>query len=76
MTFIKEIGTDSITVAHFYGPYDLLPDAYDALKDIIKNRKKKIKEKPYEIYAGDPIDKDGKMKDPYKVQTDVIFTWK
>ena len=74
--FIKEIGVDSVTVAHFYGPYDLLPDAYDAMKDIMKDRKKKTKGKPYEIYVGDPMDKDGKMKDPYKVQTDVVFPWK
>ena len=74
--FIKEIGSDSVTVAHFYGPYDLLPEAYDALKDIMKDRKKKAKEKIYEIYVGDPMDKNGKMIDPYKVQTDVVFTWK
>jgi effector-binding domain-containing protein len=74
--FIKEIGTDSVTVAHFYGPYDLLPDAYDALKDMMKDRKKKAKQKIYEIYVSDPLDKDGKPKDPYKVQTDVVFTWR
>lgn len=72
---IKEIGVDSVTVAHFYGPYDLLPEAYDALKDIMKDRKKKAKQKIYELYVGDPMDKDGKMIDPYKVQTDVVFTW-
>ena len=74
--FIKEIGTDSVTVAHFYGPYDLLPEAYDALKEMMKDRKKKAKQKMYEIYVSDPMDKDGKPKDPYKVQTDVVFTWK
>jgi effector-binding domain-containing protein len=74
--YFKQTGTDSVTVAHFYGPYDLLPDAYDALKDLMKDRKKKAKEPVYEIYVGDPVDKDGKMKDPYKVQTDVVFTWR
>lgn len=74
--FIKQIGTDSVTVAHFYGPYDLLPEAYNALKEMMKDRKKKAKQKIYEIYVGDPMDKDGKLKDPYKVQTDVVFTWK
>ena len=24
----------------------------------------------------DPVDKDGKMKDPYKVQTDVVLPWR
>jgi effector-binding domain-containing protein len=74
--YVREMGTDSVTIARFYGPYDLLPQAYDALKDIMKGRKKKAKEKIYEIYVDDPLDKDGKMKDPYKVQTDVVFTWK
>ena len=73
---VKEIAKDSVTVARFYGPYDLLPDAYDALKDIMKGRKKKAKLPIYEIYVDDPMDKEGKMKDPYKVQTDVVFTWK
>lgn len=74
--YIKEIGVDSIVVAHFYGPYDLLPQAYDALKGWMKDHKKKQKGAPYEIYVGDPMDANGKLKDPYKVQTDVVFPWK
>lgn len=74
--YFKQTGTDSVTVAHFYGPYDLLPQAYDALNELMKERKRKAKEPIYEMYVGDPMDKDGKMKDPYKVQTDVVFTWK
>lgn len=74
--FIKEIGVDSVIVAHFYGGYDLLPQAYEALTDIIKDRKRTLKSKPYEIYVDDPMDKEGKLKDPYKVQTDVVFPWK
>lgn len=73
---IREIGADSVVVAHFYGKYEQIPLAYDALKDWIKGRKKTQKGKPYEVYVDDPFDKDGKMKDPYKVQTDIIFTWK
>ena len=71
--FIKEIGVDSVIVAHFYGGYDLLPQAYEALTDIIKDRKRSLKAKPYEIYIDDPMDKDSKLKDPYKVQTDLVF---
>jgi effector-binding domain-containing protein len=74
--FIREIGVDSVTVAHFYGGYELLPQAYEALGDWMQGHKKKLDAKPYEVYVGDPMDKDGKMKDPYKVQTDVIFPWK
>ena len=74
--FIKEIGVDSVVVAHFYGGYDLLPQAYEALTDILKDRKRSLKSKPYEIYINDPMDKEGKLKDPYKVQTDVVFPWR
>lgn len=73
---VREMSFDSATVAHFYGPYEMLGQGYDALKDILKSRKKKLSGKPYEIYIDDPMDKDGKMKDPYKVQTDIVFPWK
>jgi len=73
---VREIGVDSVIVAHFYGPYDLLPQAYDAVKEMLKDRKKRLKSPPYEIYVDDPVDSSGKAKDPYKVQTDVIFPWK
>lgn len=72
----RQIGVDSVTVAHFHGPYEMLPAAYDAVKDYLKDRKKKPSALPYEIYVDDPMDKDGKMKDPYKVQTDIVFPWK
>lgn len=74
--FIRDIGVDSVTVAHFYGSYDMLPQAYEALGEWMKSHKKRPAGKPYEIYVDDPIDKDGKPKDPYKVRTDVIFPWK
>ena len=74
--YMKELGVDSIIVAHFYGPYELIPTAYDALKDWLKDRKKSIKGTPYEIYVDDPFDAAGKPKDPYKVQTDIVFSWK
>ncbi len=74
--FVREMGVDSVTVAHFYGAYDMLPQAYEALSDWMKGHKKKLDGKPYEVYVDDPMDKDGKMKDPYKVRTDVIFPWK
>ena len=73
---IKQIGTDSIVVAHFYGPYELTPQGYTALQDWVKSHKKKIIRPSYEIYVGDPMDKNGKLIDPYKVQTDIVFTWR
>lgn len=74
--FIKYIGSDSTVVAHFYGPYNLTNQAYPVLQEWIKDHKKKIIHPPYEVYIDDPTDKDGKLKDPYKVQTDIVFTWK
>lgn len=74
--YSREMGIDSVTIAHFYGNYNQLSLAYEALNDWLKSHKKTLKGKPYEIYIDDPTDKDGKMKDPYKVQTDVVFPWK
>ena len=74
--FIREMGTDSVVMAHFYGPYNLLPQGYDAIKERLKDLKRKSSGMPYEIYIGDPMDKDGKMIDPYKVRTDIVFPFK
>lgn len=74
-TTIKNIGVDSVIIAHFYGPYNMTSLAYSALGDWMKSHKKQMIGKPYEIYVDDPMDKDGKLKDPYKVRTDVVFTW-
>lgn len=70
---MKQIGGDSSVVAHFYGPYEQTGMAYEALQDWLKDHKKKLRSAPYEIYVGDPIDKDGKPVDPYKVLTDIVF---
>ena len=75
-TTIKQIGQDSVVVAHFYGPYDLTGQAYTALQDWMKDHKKKAIQPSYEVYVDDPMDKNGKLKDPYKVQTDIVFTWR
>ena len=73
---VKQIGTDSVVIAHFYGPYNLTGQAYIALQDWIKEHKKTTIQAPYEVYVDDPLDKNGKLKDPYKVQTDIVFTWR
>lgn len=74
---VKEVtGNDSVIVAHFYGPYDLTSQGYDAVEDMLKDRKKKLKSAPYEIYVDDPVDSTGRPKDPYRVQTDIVFPWK
>jgi effector-binding domain-containing protein len=70
---VREIAAGKVIVAHFYGPYELLPQGYDAIKEFIKENKKIAAGIPYEMYVTDPIDKNGKPVDPYKVQTDIIF---
>ena len=70
---IKKLGGDSAVVAHFYGPYEQTGMAYEALHEWLKDRKKKLRSAPYEVYVGDPIDKNGQPVDPYKVLTDIVF---
>ena len=69
----KTIGGDSALIAHFYGPYEQTSMAYEALNDWLKDHKKRLKAAAYEVYVTDPIDKNGKAVDPFKVQTDIIF---
>ncbi|GAB2810927.1 hypothetical protein [Ferruginibacter profundus] len=71
--FVREMGADSVVMAHFYGPYSLLSQGYDAIKEKMKDEKKAIGGTPYEIYVGDPVDAKGKPIDPYKVRTDIVF---
>jgi effector-binding domain-containing protein len=70
---LRELGAGKVVLAHFYGPYNLLPQGYDAMKEWIKDNKKIASGMPYEIYVTDPVDKNGKPVDPYKVQTDIVF---
>ncbi len=71
--YVKTIGGDSAVVAHFYGPYELSYEGYGALREWLKDYKKKASGSPYEVYIGEPIDSTGKRRDPYRVQTDIVF---
>jgi effector-binding domain-containing protein len=70
---IREMAAGKAVVAHFFGPFDLLHQGYDAIKEFIKDNKKITAGPAYEIYLTDPFDKNGKPVDPYKVQTDIVF---
>lgn len=74
--FVRNVGGDSAVIAHFYGPYALTSMGYDAITDYMADNKKKRNGLPYEIYVTEPVGKDGKTIDPYKVQTDIIFPYK
>lgn len=71
--FTKTVGGDSALIAHYYGPYDLTFYAYEALREWMKDNKKKTSAPPYEVYVTEPYDEDGKFLDPFKVRTDIIF---
>lgn len=71
----KHINRNKTIVAHYFGPYEESVQAYQYLKEWIKDNKKSISSPSYEIYVDDPIGKDGKPLDPYKVQTDIVFPY-
>ena len=70
---IRALSAGKAVVAHFFGPFELLPQGHDAVKEFMKDNKKIAAGPSYEIYLTDPIDKNGKPVDPYKVQTDIVF---
>lgn len=70
---MREMPAGRVVIAHFFGPFELLPQGYDVVKEWMKDNKKIANGVPYEIYITDPIDKNGKPVDPYKIQTDIVF---
>ena len=66
---IREIRAGKVAVAHFFGPYELMPKGYDALKEWMKKNNKTNTGGPWEVYVTDP----STVKDPYLVQTDIYF---
>lgn len=70
---VREMPADSVTMAHFFGPYDMTGQGYDAIRERLKDTRRTAKGRPYEIYISDPVDKKGKPVDPYRVQTDIVF---
>ena len=74
--FTKQTGSDSALVAHFFGPYHLTDQGYVALKEMHKEIKPGKKAgKIFEVFVDDPLDENGKMKNPYKVQTNIILPY-
>jgi len=71
----KHLGKRKVIVAHFFGPYEETVQAYQILKEWLKDNKKIAIDKPYEIYVEDPLDENGKAKDPYQVQTDIVIPY-
>jgi effector-binding domain-containing protein len=72
---VKKTGSKRALVAHYFGPYQETAQAYQAMKEFLKDNHKKSSATPYEIYVDDPYDSEMNLKDPYKVQTDIIFPY-
>lgn len=70
---IRQLSAGKALVVHFFGPFEMLPQGYDAVKEWMKENKKTTAGPSYEIYITDPFDKNGKPVDPYKIQTDIVF---
>jgi effector-binding domain-containing protein len=70
---VRQMTGGKALIVHFFGPFELLPQGYDAVKEWMKENKKTAAGPSYEIYITDPIDKNGKAVDPYKIQTDIVF---
>jgi effector-binding domain-containing protein len=66
---LREIPAGPVLIARFFGPYDMMGIGYEAAKERLKSTKTASAGAPYEVYVGDPV----VMKDPYKVQTDIVF---
>ncbi len=70
---IRQLSAGKALIVHFYGPFEMLPMGYDAVKEWMKENKKTLASPTYEMYVTDPIDKNGKPVDSYKIQTDIVF---
>ncbi len=70
---IRQVNAGKALIVHFFGPFELLPQGYDAMKEWMKENKKSLAGPSYEIYVTETIDKNGKPVDPYKIQTDIVF---
>ena len=74
--FIKNTGTDSTIVAHYWGPQDQTKSAYDAIDERLVDVKKTKSSSAYEIYRGDYFPATNEAVDFYKLQTDIIVPLK
>jgi effector-binding domain-containing protein len=72
----KKVPQSRAVIAHFYGPYEESIQAYQILKDWLKDMGKRPSAAPYEIYVNETVDENGKAIDPYKVQTDIVAPYR
>jgi effector-binding domain-containing protein len=56
-----------VLIAHMWGPYDQVGQAYTQIENWLKENKRQAKEPSFEVYVNDP----SAVKDPSEIQTDV-----
>jgi effector-binding domain-containing protein len=56
-----------VIIAHMWGPYDQLGQAYVQLETWLKENNRKAKAAPFEVYINDPA----MVKNPSEIQTDI-----
>jgi effector-binding domain-containing protein len=66
---VEKIPSQNVVMAHYFGPYDKTGDTYRVLSQYIKEAEKEITGGPWEIYVNDPMT----VKDPAKLETDILF---
>ena len=65
----EKIPSQNAVMAYYFGPYDKIEPAYNALNQYCKEAKKEIIGGPWEIYISDPMTE----KDPMKLETRILF---
>ena len=63
----KILAGGEVLIAHMWGPYDKVGEAYLAIEKWLKENNRKAKSPPFEVYINDPA----LVKDPSEIQTDV-----
>jgi effector-binding domain-containing protein len=66
---VDKIASGNAVVAYYFGPYEKIGPAYNALHKYCKESGKVTVGGPREIYVTDPMTE----KDPMKVETDIVF---
>jgi effector-binding domain-containing protein len=56
-----------VLIAHMWGPYDQVGQAYAKIENWLKENNRKAKGNPFEVYINDP----SSVKSPSEIQTDV-----
>ena len=56
-----------VIIAHMWGPYDQVSEAYIEIQNWLKENNRKAKGNPFEVYINNP----DMVKDPSEIQTDI-----